>query len=97
MLRYQVSTIDRVEVQVPISHLWGNKATFEVAEGQGGDQIKVTSSTWAATCSLPTQTIVSKVPNTFSFFFNFVKFSNHGLIFQFYDVTPFERHFEENV
>jgi hypothetical protein len=37
----------------------------------GGDQNKVTSSTWGATCSLPTHNIASKVPNSFSFFFQF--------------------------
>jgi hypothetical protein len=54
--------------------------------GWGGeDQNKVTSSTWAATCSFPTHTIASKVRNSFSFFFffsfNFVTLPKQGLIF----------------
>jgi hypothetical protein len=56
--------------------------------GRGGveDQNKVTSSTWAATCSLPSHTIASKVPNNFYFIFfhfcyNFVTLPKQGLGF----------------
>jgi hypothetical protein len=105
MLRYQVLTIyrpcgGRCKSHSPY-HTCGVTKPGLIGGGSGGqDQNKVTSSTWAATCSLPTHTITSKVPNNFSlffafFFFNFVTLPNQGLIFQFYDVVSHREAFQK--
>jgi hypothetical protein len=102
MLRYQVSTMWRCKSHSPPHTRGGAEARFEGGRGPlregGGDQNKVTSSTWAATCSLPTHIIKSKVPNSFSFFLNFVTLlAKAGFNFSGLRCSLIERHFKKYI